>query len=92
MSGATRTVTLAVEGMTCGTCRHRVESALERVPGVKEAAVDLAHGTATVDYDPAEVAPAALADAVRAAGYALEAPGTLPLAPAARQGCGCGCR
>ncbi len=91
MSGATRTVTLAVEGMTCGSCRRHVESALERVPGVKEAAVDLAHGTATVDYDPTEVAPAALTEAVRDAGYAVEAPGELPLAPAPRQGCGCGC-
>ena len=90
MSGATRTVALVVEGMTCGSCRHHVERALERVPGVKEAAVDLAHGTVTVDYDPAEIAPAALAEAVRAAGYGVEAPGALPLAPAARQGCGCG--
>ena len=33
---------LAVEGMTCASCVGRVEKALKRVPGVTEAAVNLA--------------------------------------------------
>src|SRR4051812_48816625 len=33
---------LAVEGMTCASCVGRVEKALKRVPGVTDAAVNLA--------------------------------------------------
>lgn len=79
MSGTSR-VTLAVEGMSCGSCRRQVEEALERVAGVQEASVDLAKGTATVEYDPTRVNPAWLAQAIRRAGYGVEMPGELPLA------------
>lgn len=42
------TVDLAVEGMTCASCSGRVERALERVPGVLDATVNLATETARV--------------------------------------------
>ena len=42
------TVELAVEGMTCASCVGRVEKALKAVPGVMEAAVNLATERATV--------------------------------------------
>lgn len=58
---------LDIEGMTCASCVARVEKRLHRVDGV-EAAVNLATETARVRY-PAELDPAALVDAVRAAGY-----------------------
>ncbi len=42
------TVTLKIEGMTCGHCVASVESALLSVPGVSAAKADLAAKTAVV--------------------------------------------
>ncbi|MCY4438051.1 MAG: heavy metal translocating P-type ATPase [Chloroflexi bacterium] len=60
---------LAVEGMTCAACVWRIEEAITRLPGVHEAAVNLATERAQVSYDPDAVTPAAVAQAVTAAGY-----------------------
>jgi len=57
-----------VEGMTCASCVIRVQKAIEKVPGVKSAAVNLATETANVDYSP-EVSPKAITEAITAAGY-----------------------
>ncbi len=42
------TTDLRIEGMSCSHCVAAVKGALESVPGVEEARVDLATGTATV--------------------------------------------
>jgi copper chaperone len=47
------TMTINVQGMTCGHCQKVVTEALKGVPGVADAVVDLAAKTATVTYDPA---------------------------------------
>jgi copper chaperone CopZ len=65
----TATVSLPVAGMTCGGCARRVTNALLGVDGVADAKVILAEKRAVVSYDPARVQPAALAAAVREAGY-----------------------
>ena len=39
---------LKIDGMTCGHCTAAVKKALERVPGVDSADVDLAAGRARV--------------------------------------------
>lgn len=70
-SGAKK-VTILVSGMTCAACSARVQRALERQPGVVEAAVNLVLKNATVTYDPAETAPGRLAEAIRAVGYGAE--------------------
>ena len=44
--------TVMVGGMTCAACVRRVENALSSVPGVTEAAVNLATGRATVSHEP----------------------------------------
>ncbi|MDB5570216.1 MAG: heavy metal translocating P-type ATPase [Hyphomicrobiales bacterium] len=59
---------LSIEGMTCATCAGRVETALRKLPGVS-AEVNLAGEEAYIDYDPAQVAPDALARAIEDAGY-----------------------
>jgi len=73
---STAQVALEVTGMTCAACSARVERALNEVPGVTAANVNLMTGTATVNYDAAAVAPEALVAAVRESGYgaALPAP------------------
>ena len=59
---------LPIGGMTCASCVRRVETALGKVPGVRQVAVNLATEEATLQADSAAVLPAA-AEAVKAAGY-----------------------
>ncbi len=62
-------VSLAVEGMTCASCVGRVERALKAVPGVLEASVNLAAGSATVRAPSGAVTAASLIRAIKGAGY-----------------------
>jgi len=66
---AQETLTLPVLGMTCASCQHHVEEALRATAGVHSAHVDLMAHRASVDFDPAIAAPAALVQAIRNAGY-----------------------
>jgi P-type Cu+ transporter len=61
---------LPIEGMTCASCASRVEKALAKVPGVREASVNLATEVATVKADAAIGLPAIRA-AVEKAGYGV---------------------
>jgi mercuric ion binding protein len=67
--GAERTVTLAVENMTCALCPPIVKQSLAHVPGVMRADVSAATGTATVVFDDQKTAIAALIAATTDAGY-----------------------
>lgn len=60
---------LAVSGMTCGSCVQHVHHALAGLVGVRSAQVDRARGLARVAYDPAEVDTDQLVAAVVDAGY-----------------------
>jgi Cu+-exporting ATPase len=66
---ACETLKLGVGGMTCAACSAAVERALMRKEGVQSASVNLVTGLADVEYDPALVAPADLAAAVKKTGY-----------------------
>ena len=61
-------IRLPIEGMTCASCVSRVERALQRVPGVAKAEVNLATETATVALTDGASAESLVA-AVRDAGY-----------------------
>ena len=54
-----KTVTLQVPigGMTCASCSSRVQRGLSKLPGMADAAVNLATEKATVTYDPAATRP-----------------------------------
>ena len=67
--GKTQTVTLAVGGMSCASCVATVEKALNRLPGVKTAAVNFAIEKAIVEFDPKVSPVAALEKAVTDVGY-----------------------
>jgi copper chaperone CopZ len=58
---------LKIEGMSCGHCVMHVQSALEDVPGVKSAKVDLLERSAMVDGETLD--DQALRAAVADAGY-----------------------
>lgn len=60
-----------VTGMMCAGCAATVENTVAGQKGVEEARVNFAASTIMVDYDAAEVTPADLQQAVRAAGYDL---------------------
>jgi len=64
-----RSIEIGVRGMTCANCSARVERALQAVPGVAEAVVNLATERAVVRYEDALLGPAALETAIRDAGY-----------------------
>jgi len=61
---------IGIGGMTCASCVSRVERALNRQPGVREATVNLATESARITLDEADPdAPARLKRAIREAGY-----------------------
>jgi Cu+-exporting ATPase len=60
---------LSVAGMHCASCVGRVEAALKRVPGVRDASVNLLTGSATVTFAPGEGRTSALVNAIEEAGY-----------------------
>jgi copper chaperone CopZ len=59
---------LQITGMTCQRCQRHVEAALRQQPGVTQAAVVLAPGSAVVEHDD-QVSIDALCAAVVDAGY-----------------------
>lgn len=68
--GSTLEWTLPIEGMTCASCVARVERALQKLPGVAEASVNLATEAASVRAT-ANIGLADLRTAVEKAGYAV---------------------
>ncbi len=60
-------VTLTIEGMTCDHCLRAVSERLKRTPGVT--VKDVAIGSATLDYDPAQTNVDELEDAIADEGY-----------------------
>src|SRR6266851_2770254 len=60
---------LALEGMTCASCAMRIEKGLKKVPGVKDASVNLASEQANVTYDPMQTTGEQLVLRVEAVGY-----------------------
>ncbi|MBA2689118.1 MAG: heavy-metal-associated domain-containing protein [Gemmatimonadaceae bacterium] len=75
----TKTVTLKVEGMTCGGCVYGVRKVLARLRGVSKADVTYEQSRADVTYDPAVVTVAKMIAAIRTLGYAATV-----VAPASR--------
>src|SRR5437763_182127 len=60
---------LALEGMTCASCAMRIEKGLKKVPGVRNASVNLAIEQAAVTYDPAQTNLEQMVRSVEAVGY-----------------------
>ncbi|MCR5877599.1 mercury resistance system periplasmic binding protein MerP [Phenylobacterium sp. J367] len=66
---ATKTVTLAVPGMTCAACPITVKTALGKVAGVEKTDVSFEKREAVVTFDDAKTTVAALTKATAGAGY-----------------------
>jgi mercuric ion binding protein len=66
---AEKTITLAVQHMTCAACPSTVKASLQRVPGVNNVDVSFADKTAVVTYDDSKAGVDALVKATTNAGY-----------------------
>ncbi len=64
-----RTVTFAVENMTCASCPYIVKKSMGSVPGVTRVDVSFEAKTATVTFDDAKATVDAIAAASANAGY-----------------------
>ena len=67
---ATQTHRFSVESLSCASCVRRLETALHDVPGIREARVNLASGTATVTGE-ASLSLEGVLTAARNAGYPM---------------------
>jgi mercuric ion binding protein len=69
VAGGSSTATLDVSNMTCAACPITVRKALEKVPGVGSAKIDLKTHRAVVSFDPAKTTPQMLTKATADAGF-----------------------
>lgn len=58
-----------VEGMHCGSCANRVETAIRQLPGIDSAKADVNAARAEVSYDSAKVDAAQIQKQITEAGY-----------------------
>ncbi len=68
-SSMPRTTSLFIGGMTCAACVRRVESALQKIPGVERASVNLATSRAVVSFVPGAVPVDELRRVIEEGGY-----------------------
>ena len=64
-----QTIDIGIGGMTCASCVARVEKALNKVPGVTSATVNLATESARIVVADPELTDARLRRVIRDAGY-----------------------
>ena len=71
INGEETTERIRVAGMSCLHCAEAVKGAIEGVPGVKSAMVDLPTGYADVDFINSEGIVQKFKDAVTGAGFTI---------------------
>ena len=64
-------ITVPITGMTCAACVTHVSNALEEIPGVSQAVVNLATENATIRSDNAIPSISTLSNALEDSGYGL---------------------
>lgn len=69
-----RTVTIPVEGMSCGSCAARIKKTLKAVDGVASAEVSLERREVLVRYAPGKVAPERIVSEINELGYKATLP------------------
>lgn len=63
------TITLNIDGMTCGGCVKSVTKVLNDLDGVRSATVSLENKNAQVEFDESKIQIAQLVEAVEDAGF-----------------------
>jgi len=70
---AMTTMTIPVPGIHCDHCKHSIEGALEPLPGVRSARVDIDARTVTLEVDEAHADRGQLVAAIEDQGYDVPA-------------------
>lgn len=65
-----------IVGMNCAACVAHVEKAVQRLPGIGHAEVSLLTNSMMAEYDPAQLSPEDISQAVQKAGYEARLHGT----------------
>jgi len=60
-----------VSGMACASCANAVEKSVKKLPGVKDAAVNLVSGRAKIVYDPSETGISEIKNAIEKSGFGV---------------------
>jgi len=63
-----------IEGMHCTSCASTIERLLAKTSGVNKAEVNYATATLKIDYDSAQLSPAAIGQAIQSGGFQLALP------------------
>ena len=66
---ADQTANFKVTGMYCDACQTKIQQALTKTAGVKDAKVDLASGSAKVTFDDGKVKPEQIIKIIEKEGY-----------------------
>jgi copper chaperone CopZ len=69
LAAAIVTETIKVPTVQCGSCKHKIESKLSTMKGLKSITVDVDAKTATVEFDPGVVTLAKIEKAISKVGY-----------------------
>lgn len=67
-AGGSETLVLKTSAV-CGGCKTRIEAAVNELPGIKTATVDLTNGSLTVEYKDKKISADDIKNAVSMAGY-----------------------
>ncbi|KAI8824471.1 uncharacterized protein EV422DRAFT_493185 [Fimicolochytrium jonesii] len=65
----TKTSTIDIEGMTCGSCVRTIEGQLRPIPGVTSINVSLETNSAIIEFDPQVLTEQKLVDAIEDCGF-----------------------
>lgn len=66
------TITLAVQGMTCGGCENAVKRAVGAMPGVADVAASFSGQQVVITFDPDVVTTASLEAKIAQLGYTVQ--------------------
>jgi copper chaperone CopZ len=69
VSAVTKTVTIRVKGMQCGSCSGSVAKALKATQGVEDVQVSSEKGEAVIKYDDQKVTVAKLHEVINGTGF-----------------------
>lgn len=69
-----QTISVPVEGMSCGACAARLKKTLKAIDGVRDVHVNLEQRNAQIEYERGKVVPERLTAAINELGYKAGAP------------------
>jgi mercuric ion binding protein len=69
---ANKTVTLAIEGMTCTGCENTIQEAVTKVAGIATIKASHLDSTAVVSFDTTQTSVTAIGDVITEAGYVFK--------------------